>query len=544
MKLFAIIIIFSTLLSAQGMFEPVNSDLYSFLETLSIKGIITFDYEIKPWTRIEIAKKLILADTHTQQMTDVEKELLNFYYKDFKHEINLIEKDFKPDIKPEFIVLDKDRRIRFFEYGGNEFSFFADPMLSLSLQSIAGEKLTVLRNGFSFYGYALDNWAYNLRFFDNTEIGKNLDLTKELTPERRPSVTKISENSFEYDVVNASIGYYWKDGSISLGKEYFQIGSGMNGNIILGDQAPSFPFIRLDYKPVDWLRFFYFHGFLISNVPDSSTYRYSEVPGRNSISEVPKFIAFHTLSFYPISSLSFTIGESIVYSETLQPIYLIPVMFFRVADHYLATHKSSSTGNAQMFADASFSNASLQSKLYGTLFIDELSIENLFKGGNLSAIAYTLGVETSDILIKNSTFNIEYSRVNPFVYMNSVEAQSYANDSYTLGDWIGSNGDILSVKYGQYLNSATKFTLSTWYFRKGKKELPVEQYISPYPEFLYGERRDEYGVEFRLKFRPWHPVTAEAYYSYVHIKDDLLGRTLDYKLSGNHYFGIHFSYGF
>ncbi len=544
MKIFTVILILSAVLRAQGVFEPVNSDVYDFLKKLSIKGIITFDYEIKPLPRIEIAKKLIAAENKTAQMTEVEKELLSFYIQDFKHEINLITNDFNSDIKPEFFIADKDKRIRFFEYAGKDFSFFADPMLSFSEESIAGENLFVRRNGFSFYGYALDNWAYSLNFYDNEETGNNLDITKDLTPIRGTSVTKLKEDAFEYDVVNASVAYYWSDGSISLGKEYFSIGSGKNGNVILNDQAPSFPFIRLDYKPVDWLRFFYFHGFLVSNVPDSSTFRYNSVDGRTSISDVPKFMAFHTLSFYPADNFSFTLGESIVYSEQLQPIYLIPVMFFRVADHYLSRGNASATGNAQLFVDASYSNQSIRTKFYGSLFIDELSFNSIFEGGNLSALGYTIGVESADLLVSNSSMGIEYTRVNPFVYMNSVDAQTFANDSYSFGHWIGSNGDILSFNYKQYLMRSLKFSLSTWYFRKGKKELSDEQYSTPYPEFLYGEKRYEYGIDLRLKFQPWHPVIAEASYSFMRITDELVGRTLDYKLSDNHYFGINISYGF
>ncbi len=544
MKFIIITLALSIINFAQGIYENSDSDIYSFLESLSIKGIVKFDNEIKPLLRIELAKKLIEVDKQTFRMTEIDKELLTFYIQDFKHEINLIQNDFRSDIIPEFLVADKDRRIRLFEYAGKDFSFLADPMLSLSLQSIAGENLFVRRNGFSFYGYALDNWAYSLNFFDNEESGNNLDITKDLTPDRGTSVTKIKENSFEYDQVNASAAYYWSNGSISLGKEYFNIGNGRNGNIILNDKSPSFPFIRLDYKPVDWLRFFYFHGFLVSNVPDSSTLRYSQVEDRNSISDIPKFMAFHTLSFYPSDNFSFTLGESIVYSETIQPIYLIPVMFFRVADHYLSRDNGSASGNAQLFADASYTNASIKSKFYGSLFVDELSFNSIFEGGNLSALGYTVGIESADLLLNNSSIGIEYTRVNPFVYMNSVDAQVFTNDSYNLGHWIGSNGDIISFFYKQYLTRSLKFTLNTWYFRKGKNELPDEQYTTPYPEFLYGEKRYEYGFDMRLKFRPWHPVIAEVYYSFMRITDELDGRTLDYKLADNHYFGITISYGF
>jgi len=544
MKKFILIFIFATTLSAQSVYEPVNSDVYNFLNTLSIKGIISFDYEIKPLTRIEIAKKILEVSDKEPGLTELEKALLFFYRQDYLQEINLLTQNFITQAKPEFLTISNNARIRFFEYAGKDFSFFADPILSLSVQSIAGERLFVRRNGFSVYGYALNNWAYSLNFFDNEESGNNLDIYKNLTPESGNTITKIKQNSFEYDEVNASIGYYWSNGSISIGKEYFRIGSGRNGNLILSDKAPSFPFIRFDYKPVDWLRFFYFHGFLISNVPDSSTFRYNQVPGRNSLSDVPKFLALHTLSLYPSDNISLTIGESVVYSDKIQPVYLIPVMFFRVADHYLAKGNNSSTGNAQIFADASYKNYRLRTNFYGSLFIDELSFNSLFEGGNLSAVGYTVGIESVDLLLNNSSFNIEYTRINPFVYMNSEEAQTFTNDNYILGHWIGSNGDLISLKYGQYLMRSLQFSVSTWYFRKGKNEIPIEQYSLPYPEFLYGEKRYEFGIEMRLKFKPWQPVNAEAYYSFRRITDELDGRTLDYKLSDNHYFGVIFSYGF
>ncbi len=544
MKCFLIILIFTSALHSQSMFEPVNSDIYSFLETLSIKGIINFNDEIKPLTRIEIAGKILEAEVKTPELTETERLLLDFYRQDFVYEIKLISNNFTAEANPEFLITDADKRIRFFEYAGKDFSFFADPMLSVSVQSIAGERLFVRRNGFSFYGYALGSWAYGLNFYDNEESGNNLDIDKVLTSERGTSVTKLKHNAFEYDFVNASVGYYWKTGALSIGKDYFDIGSGRNGSIILSDKAPSFPFIRFDFKPVDWLRFFYFHGFLISNVPDSSTLRYGSVRGRNSISDVPKFIAFHSLSFYPSDNVSLSVGESIVYSDNIQPVYFIPVMFFRVADHYLSRGNSSSTGNAQMFADVSYKNYNLRTNFYGSLFIDELSFNSLFKGGNLSAIGYTIGAESADLLISNSSFNIEYSRINPFVYMNSVNAQTYANDDYIMGHWTGSNGDLISIKYRQNIIRPLQFSLSTWYFRKGKKELPAEQYTSPYPEFLYGEKRYEFGVDVRLKYRPWHPVLAEANYTFMRITDELAGRTPGFKLSSNNYFGINVSYGF
>lgn len=544
MKFIIVFITFSFISFAQGMYEPIGSDIYHYLETLSIKGLINFDYEIQPQTRIELAKKLIEIQSDTTLLNQLEKSFLEFYTLDYKHEINLVKDNLVTGSSPEFLLLDGNNSIRFFEYAGKDFSIYADPMLNLSLHSIAGKQLFVRRNGFEFYGYALKNWVFSLNFYDNEESGDNLDYSKRLTPQRGTSITKVKENSFEYDNVYGSAGYYWSNGSISISKENIKFGSGRYGNIILNDQAPSFPVIRFDYKPVDWLRFFYFHGFLLSNQPDSSTLRYSAVPGRKSIMDVPKFIAFHSLSFYPLNDCSFTLGESIVYSEHVQPVYLIPIMFFRVADHYLGTDNGSGTGNAQLFADVSYKNAILNTKFYGSLFIDEFSVNNLFEGGNLNALGYTVGFETINLLFDHSSFNLEYSRLNPFVYMNSVGSQTYANDNYPLGHWIGSNGDLISFTYTQTFSKKINLIFDTWYMRKGKIEEPEEQYTLPYPDFLYGDKRYEFGINLKLKYKPLYPVVIESYYSFINLSDKLNGRSPGYKLLDNHYFGVIASYGF
>ena len=341
----------------------------------------------------------------------------------------------------EWLSSNRTGRFRLFNYRDSTFSIYIDPILGFEGGSLYGSSYTHRWNGVSFFGYAGSNWGFSMSFNDNEETGRYIDSTRLFSPAPGFNLTKRGKNSIQYDDVQGDVTYSWNSGSISAGKYYLNWGSGKGGQLILSDKAPSFPLIQFEFSPVSWLRFTYFHGWLKSNVVDSSSIRATAVIGRENIDEVPKFIAAHMLSFYPNDEFTFSIGESIVYSDRLQPVYFIPVLFFRVADHYLSSKDThSSSGNAQMFADASYKNLALRTKFYGTLFIDELSLESVFKGGNLSAIAFTLGFESVDPIIKNSSFVLEYTRINPFVYMNSNDAQLYTNNGYQLGHWIGSNG--------------------------------------------------------------------------------------------------------
>ena len=483
---FSIIIFISTslLLKAQNVFESVNNDVYHYLERLSIKGVINYHGEIKPILRKDIASFLIAAETDSASLTEIDKKELKFYKQEFSDEIDMITERASFHLpSSEFFSSDRTGRFRVYSYRDSNFAIYLDPILGFEAGSKFNSSYTHRWNGASLFGYAGKHWGFSMSYLDNEEIGKTVDTTNLFSSEPgRINLIKKGKDSIQYDDVQGEVSYSWNSGIISIGKYYLNWGSGRGGKLIFSDKAPSFPLIRFDFYPVKWLKFTYFHGWLKSNVIDSSSIRTTLVPDRPNIDEVPKFIAAHMLSIYPDDYFTFSIGESIIYSDRFEPVYLVPIIFFRVTDHYLdSRNTNSSSGNAQIFADASYKNSLLRTKLYGTLFIDELSLESIFKGGNLSAIGFTLGFESIDPFISNSSFIFEYTRINPFVYENSNNAQLYTNDGYQLGHWIGSNGYQLYSSYKQNFARGFYCRLSGNYIVKGQTELPEQQYELPYP---------------------------------------------------------------
>ena len=215
------------------------------------------------------------------------------------------------------------------------------------------------------------------------------------------------------------------------------------------------------------------------------------------------------VSIYPTKNLSISLGESIVYSDKLELAYFIPVLFFRTVDHYIDRDSSNTGDNAQLFFNAVYKNTNLRTKLYTTLFIDELSITNFLKGTNLSAIGITAGVNFVDPILENSDLSIEYSRLNPFVYMNSNDAQLFTSHKYPLGHWIGSNAHQFYAEYNQSFLRGLKLKVWGEYVRKGQKELPEEQYILPYPGFLYGDKLSMTNIGLILKYEVFHNLFGE-----------------------------------
>lgn len=152
----------------------------------------------------------------------------------------------------------------------------------------------------------------------------------------------------EYNESIMSLGFGGNWGSFSIGKEFMEWGYGENGLIVLSQKAPSFPLIRIDLNSVEWLSFNYFHSWLASDVIDTSDIYFTETNSpRFTFRE--KYLASHTLNLKFTKGLVLYLGESIVYSDKLEILYLIPITFFKVADHYLSRLDNGAGGNSQFF---------------------------------------------------------------------------------------------------------------------------------------------------------------------------------------------------
>lgn len=524
---------------SQVLSEPSSSGVYDLLNRLAIKGIIRFNDELKPLSRIELFNKLL--EINLNKVSQLELEEIKYYKKEFAPELILLEENSEDLLQ--FFQFREKTGFRFFLFRDNVFVFNVDPIFGLKAQNRFDEFQTHRWNGLQFYGYINKNWAFNFYFRDNEEKGGRIDKSKWFSNEQGINISQSTSKSFQYVDVRGQISFSWEKGNITLAKEYIEWGSGISGKLILSDKAPSFPFIKLELTPANWLKFVYFHGWLHSALIDSSSVRKTLVYKRDSFSQIEKFIAAHMISIYPTSNLSISVGESIVYSDHLEFLYFVPILFFRAADHYLSRDSSNSGDNAQLFFNAVYKNYDIKTKFYSTLFIDELSITNLLKGRNLSAVGFTLGISIIDPIIENSELNFEYTRLNPFVYMNSNDAQLYTSHNYQLGHWIGSNADQFYAEYNQSFLRGLKLKIFGEYIRKGQRELPEEQYKLPYPSFLYGNQLRMTNLGFKLRYDFFHNLFSELSFIYSNTSDEEIRRIPTYQLGKKYSFGVSLGYG-
>ncbi len=320
-------------------------------------------------------------------------------------------------------------------------------------------------------------------------------------------------------------------------------GYGQSGLLVLSDKAPSFPFIRLDLHPTKWLRFDYIHAWLNSDVIDSSAIyasyrngsRYDRIIYRN------KYLASHTLTVTPAKGLDVSLGESIIYSDKLEISYLIPIMFFRLADHYLSQGGNNAGSNSQFFLGVSSRNQIKNTHLYGTLFIDELSLEGLFNPAKQrNQFGFTLGGSITDLPIDNLTLTAEYTKIFPFVYSHYIPTQTYQSSGYLLGHWMGYNSDLIYGALNYRFIRGLQATLWGQYIRKGSQGIVDQQYTQPQPPFLFGLRKNYTYLGFDLKYEIIHDLFARIQYQTTKTSSEQSDKSYKDSRMNEFYFSLYY----
>ena len=498
---FTLLFVLSFIINAisQNVWENNNSEVQPFLYRMAQKGFIDYNDLIKPINRVQVLNVLNILNQKDSALTNVEKKELNFYLQEYtrplKEQITLFEKD-------------QNKRWRAGAIVTNDFEFYIDPLLGINNFSGSGKNIKQLSNGFELWGTAgkNKNLGYQVYYRDYTETGTvNNNYREESAAPGNILIGAKSDNKINYTDIRANINYSFRKGNISFGKDNILWGYGENSNIVLSNKVPSYPYIRIDYKPVKWLNFNYTHAWLNSNITDSSLSYFTNtgrIDNDYRLVFVQKYLATHSIEVQAMNGLNIAIGESIVYSDKMDPGFLIPINLFKFYDNNRSNYLIEAGSNGQYFLSLSSRNQIKKTHLYSTLFIDEIKVSSLFnKTEKRNQLGFNLGVSITDLFIPYLTLGAEYTRVNPFVYSNLIPAQTYTSYKYSLGDWMGNNFD-RAIVFAKYTPIA-KLKLVARYqnIRKGGTGTTYEQYaVQPQPTFLFDYIKTRSDVFFQGRY--------------------------------------------
>jgi hypothetical protein len=182
----------------------------------------------------------------------------------------------------------------------------------------------------------------------------------------------------------------------------------------------------------------------------------------------------------------------------------------------LSRQYNAAGGNAQIFASVSSRGHLKSTHLYGTLFIDEITLSGLFDSfKQRNQLGFTLGSSLTDLPINNLTLKLEYSKIYPYVYQHYIPTTTYESASYGLGHWMGSNSDQVyaSLKFRFFRGLEGLAWLR--YIRKGEAGTIDGQYFQPQPPFLFGLRTNYTYLGAQVKYEFLHELFVRARYQFM-----------------------------
>jgi hypothetical protein len=437
--------------NAQHIYHHItNKGIYEFIDEVANAGIVEVNSSIKPYSRKQIST--ILSQTHDRrsELNPRQQAELDFYLKDFGKELHS-DKNFP-------------RRFDVLYYRDTLFAATLNPVMGVHTLMNDGEVIYRRWVGAEAWGYIGDNFAMyaSLRDYnENQRLGVRTYLNQ-----YQGGGYKISGTGGEFSEMRGGVSWGWSWGNISMVKEHLEWGSGYNGTNILYSRAPSFAMLKLQIKPAHWFELNYIHGWLVSQIIDSTrTYTYAGAQ-RNLFH--PKYIAANFFTFTPVERLNISLGNSIVYSDMdVHPVYLTPLFFYKSVDHHLNGMSNYTGQNAQMFFDVS-SRLLKNTHLYATLFLDEIGLMRMFdpeKHSNFFSLK--AGTRISNFPIQNLTLTLEYTRNNPQTFEHIIATTNFESNRYNLGHYLRENAKelFLSASYSPFKNG--RINLSYTHAQKG-----------------------------------------------------------------------------
>jgi len=501
---------------SQIIYEDTRSMIYPYLTRLADKGLIELQDVVLPITHKQINACLQALQLKRNLLSKIELAELDFYKREYQLPVQPTD-----TVMQGLKILEKDhsQRLRGATVGNGNFFMQLDPVSGMKVFSSKNQSVTQYGNGANIRGYLGKHFNFQFYYRDITESGKGIDYNKTSTDELGIIKKDTSlQTSLNYSDLRATLSFQFKNGSITVGQDQMSFGYANHGRIVLSDKSPSFPLIRLDYRPLSWLHFNYAHLWLQSNIIDSSRiYNLGNtVYGGKYTPFVNKYMVMHSLQIIPKKGMVFSIGESIIYNDQLYLPYFVPVLFFKLVDqnNTMGTNNSAS-GNSQLFFQFSMRNIVPKTHIYTTLLIDELRLTKVFNATkSRNQVGVTLGIERQDVL-PNLSIGAEYTRVNPFVYENFISAESYKHAGYSIGDWMGNNFDRKTWFFSYKPLPRLLLTGRFDNIRKGGPGTLLQQYFSePQPSFLFDYQWKSVEASVNARYEIIHQVYATAQYYY------------------------------
>lgn len=479
-----------SLIPAQSVNVPLNHWAYDYLDRLKTKGVVQSVLPgSKPYTRQDIANWLAEIDKNVQigtvQLSHSEYALFRQLKGEFHFELD--DMDVSSDRKWH------ERHLTRWSKGEHRIvsDLKAEQSIDIRSDDIDSQTRSLTTLGGSIRGQFGNRFTFYVSA-KNTMI-KGEEFTEEqFNPSQGMPVVLSGKQAYSDDAL-AVLSWHLPWLRMEFGRDRAHWGPGFRGGLLISQQNPRFDMLRINVNFIGF-RFTSIHGKLNSELGD-------------------KYLAAHRLEFTLFPWLIIGGSESVVYGgRGVEPSYLNPLMPYHVAEHHQGDRDNNNMSlDFQIYPMTGH-------KIYTELYLDDFTTaENPFTyyGNKFALLAGWRWI--SPMGLTDSDLQLEYARIEPFVYTHKDSINVYKHYDRTIGHWLGPDSDDLILRWNHWFGRPIKAAIIAERIRhgEGRIDIPHTAKMGSRKEHLSGvvETRWLLGAEIRWQIVRDGFLTASYFYT-------------------------------
>lgn len=511
---------------AQTAYVHVSDEnMYNFVDEMASLQLLEANTAVKPYSREQVSKWLLEVETQKEKLTLAQQARLQI----FLNEYALESRHLKTGKVTQYV---KDSTLSLhmlppeLAWHDPDFRAVIRPVYGIRYFSNSKGSFYQSYGGLEGIGYLGSRWCAYASLRDNHNSSEPIALPTYFTQEAGGNY----KNGTDYSEMRGGVTYTWKWGNFGLLKDHLVWGDNNNGSNILSGHSPSFAMIKLHLNPAKWFEFEYFHGWLVSQVIDSSNSYFTSNGDYRAIFR-EKYIAANMFTFKPFKRFYLSLGNSIVYADCpVQPAYLIPFFFYKSIDHTLS--KGIQNQNSSVF----FNISSRQVKhlhLYMSVYIDEFSFNRITDDTRTNFISYKGGASVTGWPVRNIFLATEFTRTTPLTYKHYLPTTTFENNYFNLGHYLKDNSQdfYLHIRYSVWktlqLKASYLYAVHANEYRYNNHDpVPVDEH-----PVLLDKSWTNKTFSFKAEMLPFTNIRIFAELIHSEIKGyDIDGQTAEYYL--------------
>lgn len=455
MRIFFLILFLVSVAFSQVEHVHLYHPIYNYLLRLESKGYLeNYSLADLPMQRNDIID--ILKNVDEDDLSNSEKSTLQKFKKEFEiadHENRVL---IYSDTDKKQVMLSplfQDYEKFLYKQQG-DYAVSIKPLGNLEYRSLSGntEGSAVLGNaGVRIYGTLDSMLGYQLQVTNGTVLAGDRDIL--LADQRLGQNIKFTVYDSDFDFTESHLRFQKDWFYAYIGREYRQIGSGLNQRLIMSDAAPPMDAFAIGAK-FENFEYKHTHASLLSLPIDSLP-----VTGIDS-RFIDKYLVIHRASFRP-SWGEISLWEQIVYTDRgFDLAYLNPFSFLKSVEHALRDRDNAVQGFDLTIRPIK----NLQIK--GTYLLDDIIFSEIGNGFWSNKSAYNLAIISS--LPYGFDLGAEYSRNEPYVFSHFDNQQSLTNDGVLFSGYTPPNSENFNILIQKWYGNRFPIRLNLNYFRHGE----------------------------------------------------------------------------